>query len=270
MSPRARISDKGRARKGRGKGHGRNYEPWIKVGDYPANVGFGDRVNGLISGRPTHTLSRLEFGEYLTLERWQDVVDIRENYPLPPGETKIVADRLGLRHPVERTTKQPKTLTIDLYLDILDNEGFLMHEAWDLKKKAHLALASYMRQIDIKEAYLAIYDTPYHIATENEIDPILIKNYFLLRRYTGEYFSAQHLAQINHLEKLLWQELKDSREPAAHVCTRIDIQQGYRQGTCLSTVYYLIYHRYWQVDLYEEIRPDEGPLKLYRLKAVED
>lgn len=255
-------------KQGRGKGHGPDYRPWIKVGDYPSNVGGGSRFNGLINGRPTNALSCWESNLYLDLERGE-LTDIRENYPLPLEETLILAIRLGFRHPVERKTGRPKVLTVDYYTDSRGEGGHLINKAYDVKQKRHLAFDSVMREITIKETYFQDHDVLYKVLTEKQISLVRGKNLFLLRRHSRQYISVEHEREIKHLEKVLFKELTSSNEPYAHICWRLDHEFGYRKGTCLSTVYYLIYHRYWVVDLTGEIRPDEGPLKIKSRRAVE-
>ncbi len=265
---RSRITEKGRRKQGRGEGHGPDYSPWIKVGDYPSNVSFGSRFNGLVNGRPTNAMSLWESNLYLALERGE-LTDIRENYPLSLEETLVLASRLGFRHPVERKTGFPKALTVDYYTDARDEDGRLINKAYDVKQKSHLAFDSVMREITIKEIYFQDHDTLYKVITQRPCDSVLGKNLFLLRRHSRQYLSVEHQREIRRMEKVLFKELANSREPYAHVCLRLDHKYGYCLGTCLSTVYYLVYHRYWMVDLTEEVRPDEGPLKIKSRRAVE-
>ena len=74
------------AEQGRGKGEQEEYQPWIKVGEIPS-IGRGHRIPRIQINRIHHFLSDLEMYYFYQVSWMDDVVDIREQYPLPRAET---------------------------------------------------------------------------------------------------------------------------------------------------------------------------------------
>ena len=104
-------------KEGRGTGTGATYKPWLTIGDVPSE-GRSHRVLGLKTGRLHHMLSDLELRLFQILD-WNDAVqDIREQFPLDRNKTQAIADRLGIRHPVDTVTKTPMVMTTDFLVDI--------------------------------------------------------------------------------------------------------------------------------------------------------
>jgi len=66
---------------GYGQGEGVTYKPWLRVQDVPSN-GRSRKVLGIKTGRQHHLLSDLEFGYLLVLEFSEQVIDIREAFPI--------------------------------------------------------------------------------------------------------------------------------------------------------------------------------------------
>ena len=71
---------------GFGRGTGASYKPWLRVQDVPS-TGHSRKVSGVKIERTFHLLSNLEYGYFLVSEFSEDVVDIREQYPLLPRGT---------------------------------------------------------------------------------------------------------------------------------------------------------------------------------------
>lgn len=68
-------------RAGRGQGIGASYIPWILVQDF-SSKGMAARVQGAKTGRAHHLMSNLETNFFFILDWSDDVLDIREQYPL--------------------------------------------------------------------------------------------------------------------------------------------------------------------------------------------
>lgn len=61
----------------------------------------------------------MEYHYHLLAEYADGVLEIREQYALlPRDETQMIADRLGIAHPVYSTTRVQRVLTSDLVLTI--------------------------------------------------------------------------------------------------------------------------------------------------------
>jgi hypothetical protein len=67
----------------------------------PDDTGGARNTLGIKTGRIHHTLSNLEYGYLLLLEFSDEVVDIREQFPIfPTSAAKRIAAKLGIRYPV--------------------------------------------------------------------------------------------------------------------------------------------------------------------------
>lgn len=96
MAKRKRILDINESlREGRGTGSGAQYKPWIKIQDVPS-LGRATRIRGKKTGRQHEFLSDLETNYFYILEFSDEVVDIREQYPLLSLEdTILIAKEIG-------------------------------------------------------------------------------------------------------------------------------------------------------------------------------
>jgi len=72
------------------------------------------RFIGWKTSREHHLLSDLEFN-YLCFCDWaENVIDIREQFPLDRENTLKIAEDIGIHHPVDPKTKVPVVMTIEL------------------------------------------------------------------------------------------------------------------------------------------------------------
>ena len=126
-------------KKGFGQGAGRDYKPFLHIGDF-ASKGRGHRVYGVKTQRVHHLFSDAELRYFYLLEWDDNVIDIREQYPLFYGDesekiseqihclkgkndeqeiigTERIAYNRGIEHPTYSQTDIPVVMTTDfLYL----------------------------------------------------------------------------------------------------------------------------------------------------------
>lgn len=104
-------------KQGYGQGFGMNYKPFFYVRDVPSK-GRSGIIKGLKIPREHHYLSDIEYHYHLLAEYSDRVIEIREQYALlPREETKLIANRLQIDHPVYSTRAQ-SVLTSDLVLTV--------------------------------------------------------------------------------------------------------------------------------------------------------
>ncbi len=93
-----RKSDSAKLKEGRGSGRMQNYKPWIKVHEF-GSKGRVHRIFGWKTNRIHHLLSDMELYAFLNIQFADNVLDIREQFPLLPLESTIlIADNCGMRH----------------------------------------------------------------------------------------------------------------------------------------------------------------------------
>lgn len=101
-----------RIAEGRGRGEGASYRPWIETRDVSSS-GRKHLVTGSRFGREIHLLSDIEFRLFLMLEWADNVIELREQYPLELDLTLLVAQKLEIKHPTYPGTSDPAVMTVD-------------------------------------------------------------------------------------------------------------------------------------------------------------
>lgn len=145
-----RVSEKTRRKQRRGEGHGADYRPEIRVSEVPGHLGTNLMVTDWKNGRPMHFLSMGEAMWYYTLRWNDDVIDIREQYPLPVESTSKIAEEYRLRHPCDKNGRLI-SMTVDLVADYSDGHS----EAYSVKvsKKDFEAHPSQVKNVFITKVY---------------------------------------------------------------------------------------------------------------------
>lgn len=113
-----RVSKKTKIQRKRGQGVGRDYRPWIRVSEVPGHLGTHHSPVDWKHGRAMHFLSDGELWQYFILRWRDDVIDVREQFPLPLEATLEIAKSNGLRHPQDKDGFI--NLTSDLVADCVD------------------------------------------------------------------------------------------------------------------------------------------------------
>ena len=101
---------------------GKAYKPFIVIQDVPS-LGRSSRQCGIKTGRQHDFLSDLERNYFMNLEFLDEVVDIREQFPLEIEETLLIAEELGIKHPTKPATKEPNTMTSDFCITIKEGNS---------------------------------------------------------------------------------------------------------------------------------------------------
>ena len=115
----ARKSQSRKLMDGYGKGSGESYKPWIKVGEF-GSVGTSACIRDWKNGRTVHCLSQAEEAVWYLL-RWDDTnLDIREQYPLNLDVTTAIAEKYGIKHPMQGD--EPIIMTTDFLVTRIDKE----------------------------------------------------------------------------------------------------------------------------------------------------
>lgn len=241
-------------KEGRGQNEGAAYEPVLTVRDVPSR-GFSTRDKGWKTNRIHHVLSNHEL-RYVYVGEWSEiVVDIREQYPLLPLEsTLIIAETLGLKHPVHPTTKKPVVLTTD-FLITVEREGQRSELARTIKPFVALASDRVLEKFEIEHLYWKALSTDWGIVTEHEIPIVLADNVDRIHdRYHRENLELS-FDDICDIANILTKSVQETTSALRHVTRACDHRLGYEPGTSLAVAHHLIARRYWHIDMYTLINP---------------
>lgn len=192
--------DKGKIRDGWGTSHGSSYVPWITVREF-SSAGRVHRVLNWKNGRVCQLFSDLEYYYWLLL-MWEDeIIDVREQYPLLPLEqTQIIADKLGKIHP-PLNCKDKTIMTTDFLITKMDNMGRYYDIARAVKTTGDLNDSRVQDKLLIEKEFWNIKGIEWKIVTENSINMVKAKNIEFVME--GFYLSADYGNNINKYKYLI-------------------------------------------------------------------
>lgn len=226
-------------KEGRGQGQGKNYKPWINIHDFPSK-GRVSRCKGLKTGRVQHFMSDNETRYFYILD-WPDkIVDIREQYPLDREETMKIAERKGIRYPVDQDTNTPLVLTTDFMITINEN-GKRYDIARTIKEVAELDKLRVMEKFEIERCYWKEKGIDWGIVTEQEINKEMALNFEWVH-------SAYNLEDLEDLDKsslkkyipALKDRLSSNEEPVQVILDSMDFEFHMKPGVFLYLFRHLV------------------------------
>ena len=240
-------------KKGYGQGLGEAYKPWHEVKDVPS-IGSSTKAAGYKIARIHHLLSQLEKKYFYTLE-WSPVVtDVREQYPLLPiQETLQIAERIGVKHPMNIKEKEPEVMTTDFLINFGDTIV-----ARTVKYSKDTNSQRIMEKLEIERLYWKSRNVDWGIITEIQISEILVDNIMYI--YKSQDIDDIHTSIQNKFEGLMLDELLNN-VPISDAANIVDDRLGLSPGTALSLTRHFLATRRWIVDMSIPINPHK-PLKV--------
>ncbi|MMC31856.1 heteromeric transposase endonuclease subunit TnsA [Shigella sonnei] len=238
-----------RIKEGRGQGHGKDYIPWLTVQEVPSS-GRSHRIYSHKTGRVHHLLSDLELAVFLSLEWESSVLDIREQFPLLPSDTRKIAIDSGIKHPVIRGVDQ--VMSTDFLVDCKD--GPFEQFAIQVKPAAALQDERTLEKLELERRYWQQKQIPWFIFTDKEINPVVKENIEWLYSVKTEEVSAELLAQLSPLAHIL-QEKGD--ENIINVCKQVDIAYDLELGKTLSEIRALTANGFIKFNIYKSFRANK-------------
>lgn len=173
---------------GFGQGAGSSYLPWLRVQDVPSQ-GRSRKVQGIKVDRLHHLFSNLEYAHFLIFEFSEDIVDIREQYPLlSSAQTQAIANAMGLRHPRYPKTALPYVMTTDFLLTVKNPDGSFRSVARTVKYSSDLQGKEACRTIEkleIERRFWMAQDVDWATLTEDGLTSALTQNLGMLRKFAN-------------------------------------------------------------------------------------
>lgn len=229
---------------GDGKGEGVNYRPFIRVGDF-ASAGRVHRILS-VDGRIQHFFSDLEKDYYYHLI-WQDnVLDIKEQYPLDRPITLAIADTLGIKHPTDPKTGVPIVMTTDFVITALQDEKEKIF-ARSVKYRAELDKQRVREKQILEKLYWEQKQINWKIVTEDSFSRERSRNIQFLMNYYQDTV-MEGLPDII-LTVLVEQLLNAEYASLARICESIDECLHLQNGKTLGAFYYYAAHKVLPIQL---------------------
>jgi hypothetical protein len=238
-------------KEGRGTGEGSDYKPWITVQDFPSS-GRVSRVKGWKSKkRFQHFMSDHET-RYLYLLDWaEDVIDIREQYPILEREVTLeIAQRKGIRHPCYLQT--PIVLTTD-FLVIVYRDNKMKYLARTVKPALELENSRVIEKFEIEKEYWSSKKIDWAIVTPNEISKSFAKNIeWVHSSYWLEEFPDLEKDDLYELMRVILARWKASDCKLLSFTNSLDEEYKVECGTFLYLVKHLMANKIIKFDMYNK------------------
>ncbi|NAS17842.1 heteromeric transposase endonuclease subunit TnsA [Clostridium butyricum] len=243
-------------KEGRGNGIGSEYKPWIKIQDI-ASKGRVTRVKGIKTNRQHELFSDMETNYFYILDFANDVIDIREQYPLLPIEdTMDIAMELGIKHPTDPKSGEPIVMTSDFLITLKCNNNYI-ELARTIKSKDDLMNKRILEKFEIERMYWKKKDIDWGIVTGEEIDKRISHNISFVHGYR-RLENIDSFLQISSLEiqDLVYEFMKriiDSKRSMRSIASEFDYDMLLKKGSGLSIFKYLIINKIIDIDITKEI-----------------
>jgi len=228
---------------GRGQGTGSEYKSWIRIQDF-SSQGIVSRVKGRKSGRIHHLMSNNELAYFYLLEWSDEVVDIREQYPLLNlGSAIDAATKAGIKYPVDKVSGFPYVLTCDFM--ITTAQGL---KARTIKMSSELSQKRVLEKLEIERRYWAELGIDWKIVTEKEMSFVKAKNIEWL--YPAQDFDpANEPKEINEALKIMIELLENAEYSVIETVRKVETQFSLGAGKGLLLYKYLVLNKKISVDL---------------------
>lgn len=164
----------------RGKGEGSDYKPWLLIQDVPS-TGRRSRPHSIKTKREHHLLSDHESAVFYLYEWSDDVLDIREQYPIDRSVTQSIARDLGIKHPEDPKTGCQIVMTTDFLITCRDNSDTRLL-ARTVKPTNNLD-ARVLDKFEIERRYWAEQGVDWGIITEHQLPKVRVANLEWVHEY---------------------------------------------------------------------------------------
>lgn len=244
-----------RIKEGRGEGTFEDYKPWLRIQDV-ASKGLSTRIKGWKTNRIHQFLSKLELSYFYLLEWSNEVIDIREQFPLDLCETRAIARELGIKHPVNPFTQEPTVMTTDFLITRRKNIGSYeiartVKYAEDLRKKRTLA------KFEIEKVYWQNRGISWAIVTEKGINPVAVENIKWLHPYQDKEslpleITNEHLQKSFFLMSHLFTKNSFLLNQITQFC---DLELELLRGQGINIFRYLAANHIFNLDITQPLNP---------------
>ncbi len=244
-----------RLKKGFGQGTGKDYRPYLRVSDVPSR-GTCTIITGK-DGREHHLLSRLERSYFYVLEFRDDVVEIREQFPLLPLESTLeIARSLGVRHP--GVGGKPVIMTTDFLIG-LNRGGKTIFVARTVKPHKELTNKRTLQKFEIERRYFEERGIDWAIVTDHELPAPYCRNMDWLHG-ARDINKLRPITPegVSKVTAWLRSEIPTARTVGlALLCTRCDCALNLTSGFTLKVVRHLLANKILRVDVSKRISTHE-------------
>ncbi|MFY0744545.1 TnsA endonuclease N-terminal domain-containing protein [Solibacillus silvestris] len=216
---------------GRGQGELSEYIPWLKVQDFSSR-GNVTRLQGWKTNRKHEFFSNLERNYFFLLEWADEILDIREQFPLDWEVTSKIAEEKGISHSIDETTGTLIPMTTDFLLTIMKN-GSKIYLARTIKPSIELENPRVIEKFEIEREYWERKGVSWAIITEKELPTDMVNNIQWLHKFFKHESDEDKLLSLEFFEKLKQTEYTADYK-INDFCNKFDEDYNLEIGTALS------------------------------------
>jgi len=237
---------------------GKAYQPFIMIQDVPS-LGRSSRACGIKTGRQHDFLSDLERNYFMILEFLEDVVDIREQFPLEKEETLLIAEELGIKHPTNPVTKESITMTSDFCITFKDGSS-MRDMVRTTKYKKDLTNRRVIEKFAIEKTYWERHGLDWGIVTEEEVDRNYSQNVSDILDYyelnDNEAFRDISLEERDNIIIAFLPRLIDSDKTVRQISSLFEKDFHLDKGAGIAIFKHLVAKKYIGIDLFSPLTLD--------------
>jgi hypothetical protein len=230
---------------GRGSGEISNYKPWLTNQDFPSE-GRTHRIKGWKTNRQHQLFSDLERNYFYILEWSENVIDIREQYPLNREITTKIADKKQINHPSDKENQTPIVMTTDFLITLRDNTG-IKFIARTIKPAEKLNDKRVIEKLEIERQYWEDENVSWGIVSELDMPNNLWRNIQLMHHNF-------HLEEDEILlAETLYNYLALQKGQLLNALNIFDFNYSLETGSSLALFKHLVAKKIISLDMMEKI-----------------
>ena len=194
-------------------------------------------------------MSNLETMFFLLLDWSDEVLDIREQYPLLDlcGAVEI-AEKAQIRYPYDMKSGFPYVMTSDFFISTTDGPSVIT-----IKPSADLSKPRVREKLEIERRYWEKHGIRWRVVTENQINRVKAKNIeWLSQAKDLSQFGVTDDDQKVYITYFLIQ-FKDGWSPLGEIICDIEQEYGLPPGMGLNIYKHLAYWKQIAFDVCKEV-----------------
>lgn len=233
-------------KQGRGSGELSAYKPWLTIQDVPSK-GRSHRPKGWKTNRIHQLLSDLEFYYFCLLEWADNVIDIREQFPLNRELTLNIAETKGIKHPTDPKTNTPIVMTTDFFITVRKKDE-LRYLVRTIKYENELNSERQIEKFEIERAYWEDQGVSWGIVTEKEIPVTVVDN---IKWVHKSYFDED--ANDKEINNQLLYALSRQEGSIISALNEFDEEYKLEKGTALSIFKWMLARKIIKINIKDKI-----------------
>lgn len=252
-------------KEGRGQGQRESYKPWLTIQDFPSQ-GRVTRSPGWKTRRLHEFMSDHEIRYFFLLDWADDVIDIREQFPLDRGKTECIAERKNIQHPMDTKTKVLIPLTTDFLITVKRDER-IFNIARTVKEAAALEDERVIEKFEIEREYWQQLNIDWKIVTNLDISKTFASNIaWIYSAYWLEKLDDLNVQDLLELLPILPERISQGGGQTIQALLKnLDQEYNMCPGTFLYLFRHLLARKHITVDFSHKVIKTNEPVKSFKV-----